>query len=309
MSTKARTSKPAARRADKKAAPKAPAARAKAANTKGRKKDTGKLVGRFALDFAAVRSDHLTRAGMAMAPAAVPMAGAAAEDNPALMRLQALAARDASVPVAPAAAPMAPVDAARAANWTPMGPLAVPNGQTYGGARVLISGRVTVIAPHLTDANTIFIGTSRGGVWCTRDGGTTWAALGDDQPSLAIGALGIGTNNPDVLYAGIGEGNVQPYSTAYPLSSAPGVYLGVGVLRSTDGGAPTERTQYATLHDAWEEIINPLSGQNPVAEHHAWHGTHGAGGGMGLERAAHAQRWAASARPCQTIGGPNDEHI
>jgi photosystem II stability/assembly factor-like uncharacterized protein len=130
----------------------------------------------------------------------------------------------------------APVDAARA-NWTPMGPLAVPNGQTYGGTRVLISGRVTAIAPHPTNGATIFIGTSRGGVWRTLDGGGTWSALGDDQPSLAIGALGIGTSNPDVLYAGTGEGNVQYYSTAFAESSAPGIYLGVGVLRSVDGGS------------------------------------------------------------------------
>ena len=90
-----------------------------------------------------------------------------------------------------------------------MGPLAVPNGQTYGGARVLISGRVTAIAPHPTNGNRIYIGTSRGGVWRTDDGGQTWAALGDDQPSLAIGALAIGINDPNVLYAGTGEGNVQ----------------------------------------------------------------------------------------------------
>ena len=131
---------------------------------------------------------------------------------------------------------IAPVDVGRA-NWTPLGPLAVPNGQTYGGARVLISGRVTAIAPHPTDGNTIFIGTSRGGVWRTVDGAETWTPIGDDQPSLAIGALGIGTSDPNVLYAGTGEGNVQYYSTAFALNSAPGVYLGVGVLRSTDGGA------------------------------------------------------------------------
>ena len=236
MSTKPRSSKPVVKPARKKAAPQATPAGTTVAKTPRKKKDTAKLVGRFAVDFAAVRSKQLQRNGLTMAPATVRGARAAAEDNPALLRLQALAARDASAPAARTSAPMAPVNVARA-NWTPMGPLAVPNGQTYGGARVLISGRVTAIAPHPTDGNAIFIGTSRGGVWRTRDGGTTWAALGDDQPSLAIGALALGTNNPDVLYAGTGEGNVQFYSTAYALSSAPGVYLGVGVLRSTDGGA------------------------------------------------------------------------
>jgi hypothetical protein len=190
-------------------------------------KDTSKLFWRFGLDFAEVRSVQLGRAGIAAPEAA--LADVAEGDNAALMRLRALSARDA----APAA--LAPVDATRQ-NWTPMGPLAVPNGQTYGGSRVLISGRVTAIAPHPTLGDTIFIGTSRGGVWRTQDAGATWTALGDNQPSLAIGALAIGVDNPDVLYAGTGEGNVQFYSTVYVLNSAPGVYLGVGVLRSTDGG-------------------------------------------------------------------------
>ena len=83
----------------------------------------------------------------------------AVESNPALLRLKALEQRDQSMPMARAGAP---VDGTFA-NWTPMGPLAVPNGQTYGGARVLISGRVTAIASHPVNANTIFIGTSRGG--------------------------------------------------------------------------------------------------------------------------------------------------
>jgi hypothetical protein len=233
MSTKPRRPTPRAKPAGKK--PSSKGAVSKAAKAKGRKKDTRKLTGRFALDFASLRSLQLQRAGVTGAPAAESFAVGTPEDNPALMRLRALAARDASVLV-PAGLPMAPVDAALA-NWTAMGPLAVPNGQTYGGARVLISGRVTAIAPHPTDGDTIFIGTSRGGVWRTRDGGATWDPLGDHLASLAIGALDIGSDLPDVLYAGTGEGNVQLYSTAYPLGSAPGVYLGVGVLRSNDGGA------------------------------------------------------------------------
>jgi photosystem II stability/assembly factor-like uncharacterized protein len=211
-----------------------------------RKKDVSKLRGRNELDFAVTRGELLFRSSKEIAGKVAPVSAArvaadvaAAPEEPvnlALQRLRALVERDASGAASPAAAPDAPVNAALA-NWTPMGPLAVPNGQTYGGARELISGRVTAIAPHPTAGNTIYIGTSRGGVWRTDDAGDTWAALGDNLPSLAIGALAIGTNNPNVLYAGTGEGNVQYYSTVYALSSAPGVYLGVGVLHSVDGGA------------------------------------------------------------------------
>ncbi len=214
-----------------------------------RVKDTAKLYGRLAEDFAAFRTEQLNRteadaarAGLAADPMLAQAATATlrsappprpADANPALLRLRALAERDGLPTLAGAAAPVV----TGRPSWTPLGPLAVPNGQTYGGNRILISGRVTAIAPHPTDPARIWIGTSRGGVWRTDDGGVTWHPLTDDQPSLAIGALAAGTDDPDVLYAGTGEGNVQLYSTVYPQSSAPGVYLGVGVLRSSDGGS------------------------------------------------------------------------
>lgn len=228
------------------AANKAAATRAR---TPQRKKDTSKLTGRLAEDFVAL---HSLQEARARAEAAAPKAGAKitkaraeakpaapipvavdGDNSPATLRLRALAERDTPA----AASPMgAPVDATKA-NWTPLGPLAVPNGQTYGGPRILISGRVTAIAPHPTAVNRIYIGTSRAGVWRTNDSGATWTPLGDNLESLAIGTLAIGRSDPNVLYAGTGEGNVQLYSTSYPLGSAPGVYLGVGVLRSADGGA------------------------------------------------------------------------
>ncbi len=232
-----------------------------------RRKDVRKLVGRFALDFAALREDQLERAGIRETAAVGEEAGArraprAAEPpNPALLRLRALEAREALL--RPAGMP---VDVALP-NWTPLGPLAVPNGQTYGGARVLISGRVTAIAPHPTNGDRFYIGTSRGGVWRTDDAGQTWIALGDDQPSLAIGALAIGRNDPQVLYAGTGEGNVQRYSTAFPLSSAPGMYLGVGVLRSTDGGTTWANNGTALFanHSFYRIAVDPADATHAFA--------------------------------------------
>jgi photosystem II stability/assembly factor-like uncharacterized protein len=154
------------------------------------------------------------------------------KENPALIRLkefenlnQQTREQDGTSPVIPGIS-----------NWVPVGPLAIPNGQTYGGARVLVSGRVTSIVNHPTLSNTIYLGTSRGGVWKTMDGGNSWRPMSDHAPSLAIGCLDICNNNPDVLYAGTGEGNLQFYSTNYALNSAPGIYLGVGVLKSVNGG-------------------------------------------------------------------------
>ena len=39
-----------------------------------------------------------------------------------------------------------------------------------------------------------------------------------------------------------------------------------------------ERAQYATLHDAWEDIVTSISGMSPIDEHETWHASHGAGG-------------------------------
>ena len=219
-------------------------------------KDVEKLRRRNAVDFADLHSAQLKRAGIT-----VEAAAATPEEHPALLRLKAL-----TETVPQLGAPTAPVDPTRP-NWVPVGPLAVPGGQSYGGARILISGRVTAIAPHPTNANRIFIGSSRGGIWRTDDGASTWIPLGDNQPSLAIGALAVAQSNPDVLYAGTGEGNVQLYSTIYPTSSAPGVYLGVGVLRSIDGG--TNWTHHAATllagHSFYRIAVDPTSANQAFA--------------------------------------------
>lgn len=122
-------------------------------------------------------------------------------------------------------------------NWIELGPRAVPNGQTYGGARVLVSGRVTEIVQHPTDPLTIYFAAARGGVWKTTDGGVKWRPKSDNAASLAIGALAISRTNPQVLYAGTGEGDIYYYRLIYPLSSINAAYEGSGVLKTNDGGA------------------------------------------------------------------------
>jgi photosystem II stability/assembly factor-like uncharacterized protein len=173
---------------------------------------------------------------------AQPMAGEpgqqmAASRLVALAQATTLAAPGAAAAAAPGAAvapPTTPV--AGSSNWTLLGPMAIPFGQTYGGARVLVSGRVTCVAIDPTAADTIYLGTAQGGVWKSTDNGTTWEPKTDNENSMAIGALALDPNSPQIVYAGTGEGNFSGDS-----------YYGLGILKSTNGGATWANLAAATF--------------------------------------------------------------
>jgi len=90
-----------------------------------------------------------------------------------------------------------------------------------------IGGRITDLAVDPRDANVAFAATAEGGVMRTRNGGQSWDLVFDDQAALAVGAIALDPNAPDVVYAGTGEVNPGGGSVAYG---------GIGVLRSPDGG-------------------------------------------------------------------------
>lgn len=115
--------------------------------------------------------------------------------------------------------------------WRSIGPVTIPNGQTYGSSRVNVSGRVSCIAIHPTNPARVLCGSANGGVWESFDRGATWAPRTDYAATTAVGALAYDRRNPAVVYCGTGEGNWWSF-------------LGAGVLRSTDGG--TTWTQHCT---------------------------------------------------------------
>ena len=109
--------------------------------------------------------------------------------------------------------------------WRPLGPFAVPHGRTAGsgpGSRPPVAGRVAAVAVDPGDPRHLLAG--GGGVWESRDGGQTWTPRADDQPTAAVGALAFAPGDPAVAYAGTGQGEAL-------------AALGVGLLRSGDGGA------------------------------------------------------------------------
>jgi photosystem II stability/assembly factor-like uncharacterized protein len=162
-------------------------------------------------------------------------AGARLRNSPkrSLAKLRVTAIREARREVlSPAPSPVVP----GASNWVQLGPTAIPLGQTYSGARVLVSGRVTEILVHPSSPSIMYTATARGGVWKSTDGGVNWAPKSDNEASLAIGALALARSAPDTLYAGTGEGNIYYYRTLYPENSLNEAYEGSGVLKSLDGG-------------------------------------------------------------------------
>src|SRR5262245_30318459 len=130
--------------------------------------------------------------------------------------------------------------------WTPLGPAPIGEGQTFGVPRVAVSGRVSTVVfdPGYNGSSnqTVYLGAAMGGVWRSRDNGATWAPLTDDQPSLAMGAIAIDPTNPNIIYAGTGEGHFSGDS-----------YYGAGLLKSTDGGM------------TWAQIVGPVSTAGPQA--------------------------------------------
>ncbi|MCC8246422.1 WD40/YVTN/BNR-like repeat-containing protein [Saccharothrix luteola] len=97
------------------------------------------------------------------------------------------------------------------ARWLPVGPSN-------------IGGRMTCAVVHPDNARRIWAGAAGGGVWQSDDGGETWETTWHDEQSLNIGALAI--DAAGTLYCGTGEANLSADS-----------HPGVGLFRSTDGGA------------------------------------------------------------------------
>ena len=71
---------------------------------------------------------------------------------------------------------------------------------------------------------TIYVAAAGGGVWKTIDGGATWMPLTDTQATLSMGAIAVAPSNPNIIYAGTGEGNGGNSN------------YGRGILVSADGG-------------------------------------------------------------------------
>jgi photosystem II stability/assembly factor-like uncharacterized protein len=88
-----------------------------------------------------------------------------------------------------------------------------------------VGGRTRAILFHPTTPDTMFTAGVSGGVWKTTDAGDNWQPLDDLMTHLAVTTLNFEPGNPDVLYAGTGEG-----------FRYTGIMRGNGIFVSSDAG-------------------------------------------------------------------------
>ena len=92
-------------------------------------------------------------------------------------------------------------------------------------------GRTNSIAFHPTDSLTFYVAAAIGGIWKTTDGGENYTAIGDKLPYLAVSCLLIDKNDPNIMYASLGDR----------------VWYGppsIGIYKSEDAGQNWEPTSY-----------------------------------------------------------------
>jgi photosystem II stability/assembly factor-like uncharacterized protein len=93
-----------------------------------------------------------------------------------------------------------------------------------------IGGRVRALVIHPTNPLWMWAGTAGGGIWRTTNGGSSWFAMSDFLPSLAVASMAIDPINPTILYAGTGE-----MVGSYRLGGVP-MPTGAGIFKSTTSG-------------------------------------------------------------------------
>ena len=115
-------------------------------------------------------------------------------------------------------------------------------GPFRGGRTVAISG-----VPRRP--NVFYMAAVNGGVWKTTDFGNTWNPIFDEQSSGSVGALAVAPSDPEILYAGSGEGLQRP-----------DLAVGDGFYKSTDAG---KTWRHLGLRDAQQITAIVIDPKNP----------------------------------------------
>ncbi len=88
----------------------------------------------------------------------------------------------------------------------------------------VMSGRIMALDAVAADPRIVYVGAASGGVWKSKNGGTTFEPV-FDKNSQSIGSITIDQSHPDTVWVGTGEADTRNSSS-----------IGTGIYKSTDAG-------------------------------------------------------------------------
>jgi len=116
-------------------------------------------------------------------------------------------------------------------NWINLGPY------NHGG-------RARVLRFHPGRPDTMYVGSVSGSLWKSVNAGESWSPLTDGLSNIAVGCFEIDPLHPNIMYLGTGEGYLNIDAVK-----------GIGLLKSTDGGATWNPTGLAYPYIDGESIL------------------------------------------------------
>lgn len=109
-----------------------------------------------------------------------------------------------------------------------------------------MGGRVSDFAVAEKDLYTIYVGLGTGGVFKTKNNGTTWQPIFEKQSVASVGAVAVSQTNPKTVWVGTGEANSRNSSS-----------WGNGIYKSADEGETWKNMGLSETHDIARVAIDP----------------------------------------------------
>ncbi len=119
-------------------------------------------------------------------------------------------------------------------------------GMEYRAIGPFRGGRSLTASGIPGDPKTYYFGSTGGGVWKSTDGAITWKPIFDKEGSATIGGLAVSPSDPNVVYAGTGEGCIRGDAAQ-----------GDGVYKSIDAGKTWKNVGLKDSRAVGKLIVHP----------------------------------------------------
>ncbi|WP_160130537.1 WD40/YVTN/BNR-like repeat-containing protein [Kordia antarctica] len=116
----------------------------------------------------------------------------------------------------------------------------------------VMSGRVVDLDVNPNNTTEFYVAYASGGLWYTKNNGTTFEPVLDSSPTQNIGDIAVDWTSK-TIWVGTGENN-----------SSRSSYAGIGILKSTDNGKSWENMGLLDSHHISRIVINPNNGNELV---------------------------------------------